>query len=110
VGADPNAVLESGDSPLHLVATSMGEQERDSPLANLLLECGAHPDHVNAKGETPLEVWKKSHEKPGTILLPPSWTYKSVLPLACLSAGCIQRSKIPYKKLPKSLHKFVGKH
>jgi len=74
VGADPNAVNDEGNSPLHIIAYWMGD-EMESPLADLLLEYGADPGQVNLKKETPLGIWKRKYAGPGDgPFLPPSWT------------------------------------
>ena len=74
VGADPNAVNDEGNSPLHLIAYWMGD-EMESPLADLLLEYGADLEKVNLKKETPLGIWKRKYAGLGDgPFLPPNWT------------------------------------
>jgi len=74
VGADPNAVNDEGNSPLHIIAYWMGD-EMESPLADLLLEYGADLEQVNLKKETPLGIWKRKYAGPGDgPFLPPNWT------------------------------------
>ena len=109
VGADANAVDAGGNTPLHFVAYWMEEAAIHSRTARLLLKHGAHLDAANRLQETPLDVWKKKHEKAGRILSPPDWM-NVVLPLACLSAKSIQRSKIPYNHLSKNVRDFVSIH
>ena len=110
VGADPNAKTNRGYSPLHLVAGWMDNRETESPIADLLLEIGAHLDSANILRETPLDVWKRIRcDIAEEILLPPTWM-NPVLRLSCWSARTIQRHKIPYDKLTKSDRDFVSIH
>lgn len=51
-GADPNARVAFGNTPLIFVAMYRGSPA----LANLLIESGAHPDRKNAMGRTPYFV------------------------------------------------------
>ncbi len=109
VGANANAVDAGGNSALHVVAYWMEEEVNDSTAAALLLIHGAHLDAANKLQETPLDVWKKKHQKAGRILSPPDWM-NVVLSLACLSARSIKRRKIPYEHLSKSVRDFVSIH
>lgn len=110
VGADPNAKTNRGHSPLHLIAAWMGNGELGSPIADLLLENGAHLDSPNILQDTPLDNWKKTRYY-GTKrdIFPPAWM-NPVLRLSCWSARTIQRNKIPYDELTKVYRDFVSMH
>jgi len=72
--ADPNAKIRDGSSPLHFVALSMEKGEMNSPLADLLLEFGAHLDRVDGLHRTPLDVWKERNAgEAEEVLSPPAW-------------------------------------
>lgn len=118
VGADPNAKLRGGPSTLHIVAQFVGKGETKSPLAELLLEYGAHIDHANVIGQqTPLDVWKERNnageaDDDGGVLSPPAWL-NPVLPLKCYCARVIKRSypSLEEDQLPfKGLRDFVAEH
>lgn len=117
LGAYPNSVDKEGNSPLHYVVRwmiLMRETGSDSPLAELLLEYGAFPGHLNNLKETPGDLWKRlKSELKGKPLIssPPIWTIGTVMTLTWWSARSIRRSGIPYRLLlPKSLRDFVSKH
>jgi len=110
VGANPNAKTKRGHSPLHLVAGWMGNGEIESPIAELLLERGAHLDSANITQDTPLDNWKKTrYDSTGSYIFPPAWMNR-VLRLSCWSARSIRRNKIPYDGLTKSDRDFVSMH
>jgi len=110
VGADPNAKTNRGHRPLHLVAFWIGNGRIESPIAELLLEHGAHLDCANITQDTPLDNWKKFRDyRTGRDLFPPAWT-NPVLRLSCWSARTIRRNKIPYDELTKSDRDFVSMH
>ena len=88
----------------------------NSPLADLLLEYGAHLDHSDDRQRTPLDVWKERNangEADGGVLSPPEWM-NPVLSLKCYCARAIQRNNTPYEEdeqLPiKSLRDFTAEH
>ena len=113
VDANPNVKIRNGFSPLHFAARSMGKGEMNSPLADLLLEYGAHLDHVDAQQETPLDVWKKMNvEEAGGGISPPPWL-NSVLSLKCYSARAIKGNNTPCEEEQqpiKSLRDWVAEH
>ena len=111
VGADPNTKDRRGYSPLHITARFMDKGEMNSPLADLLLEYGAHLDRVDDRQRTPFDVWKERNAgDAGDVLSPPPWL-NPVLPLECCCARIIQRNKIPFQRLPsKTLRDFVAEH
>jgi len=108
-GANPNATNVEGNSPLHLIGKWIAEEEKDSPIAHLLLEYGAHIDQINNLNQTPLDVWKMMIKKRGKALSPPDWM-NSVPRLACLCARVVRHGKAPYDHLPEGLCKFVTMH
>ncbi|XP_017143885.1 protein fem-1 homolog CG6966 [Drosophila miranda] len=101
VGADPNAIDNAGNTPLHLAATLQPYVE---PLAHILLEGGAHLDTKNIAGET------------FESLLGPTPMHKIIDPmkyttLACLAARTIKRHDIHYKgTVPETLYDFIELH
>jgi len=110
IGADPNAKTKKRYSALHFVAGRMRNKEIESPIANLLLEYGAHLDSTDILQDTPLDNWKKTRiGRVEEILLPPVWM-NPVLCLSCWSARTIRRNKIRYDELAKSDRDFVSMH
>ncbi|XP_064549946.1 protein fem-1 homolog CG6966 [Drosophila montana] len=101
VGADPNAVDDAGNTPLHLAATLQPYVE---PLARTLLEGGAHLDTKNDAGET------------FESLLAPTPLHKIIdtmkyTTLACLAARTIKQHGIKYQKtVPPALYQFIELH
>ncbi|XP_022209418.1 protein fem-1 homolog CG6966 [Drosophila obscura] len=101
VGADPNAIDDAGNTPLHLAATLQPYVE---PLAHILLEGGAHLDTKNFAGET------------FESLLGPTPMHKIIDPmkyttLACLAARSIKRHDIHYEgTVPETLYDFIELH
>ena len=80
-----------------------------SRLVSLLLQHGAHPDVVNAKGLDPIHSTDNVDIK--NILL-----QHYPLPLQCLAACTIVKSKIPYKQMDlpshrtRNIKKFINLH
>ena len=76
-----------------------------SKLVSLLLQHGAHPDVVNSKGLDPIH----STDNVDIINL---LLQHYPLPLCCLAACTIVKSKIPYKQmdLPSHIKKFINLH
>ncbi|XP_023294619.2 protein fem-1 homolog CG6966 [Lucilia cuprina] len=100
VGADPNAIDDGGNTPLHLAAIA---QPCQKDMAKILLDHGAHLDARNNAGDTfeSLIKPKKIHE----ICNPLKYTT-----LACLAAKTIQKYNIKYDSVPTALHKFIEIH
>ncbi|KAH8342165.1 hypothetical protein KR074_002343 [Drosophila pseudoananassae] len=100
VGADPNAIDEAGNTPLHLATM----QPFVEPLSHILLEGGAHLDTKNYAGET------------FESLLYPTPMHKVVDPmkyttLACLAARTIKKHDIRYEgTVPATLYEFIELH
>ena len=117
-GADPNATDRYGNNALHILAENRSIKTNASKaklneLMTKLIDRGAHLDQVNKYGESPLDVWKRNKNE---ALLPPSWSWRNVPPLACLSASTLRRyerlSGKPYDRetLPVTLRSFVDMH
>ncbi|KAH8369247.1 hypothetical protein KR009_005625, partial [Drosophila setifemur] len=100
VGADPNAIDDAGNTPLHLATM----QPYVEPLAHILLEGGAHLDTKNYAGET------------FESLLAPTPMHKIIDPmkyttLACLAARTIKKHDIRYEgTVPATLYEFIELH
>ncbi|XP_017057574.1 protein fem-1 homolog CG6966 [Drosophila ficusphila] len=100
VGADPNAIDEAGNTPLHLATM----QPYVEPLSHILLEGGAHLDTKNYAGET------------FESLLAPTPMHKIIDPmkyttLACLAARTIKKHDIRYQgTVPATLYEFIELH
>lgn len=109
VGADPDAIDRAKRSPLYHVASWMEEGETNSPTADLLLKHHAHLDQPDNLQQTPLDIWKKKHERPERVLSPPAWM-NPVLRLFCWSARSIKRNRIPLKNVPENFRDFVSMH
>nr|CAI5834943.1 unnamed protein product [Callosobruchus analis] len=101
VGADPCAVDDEGNTPLHLAA-----QARPCPagVTRALLEGGAHLDQVNADGHTFADLLKS--QKPHELVNVARYTK-----LSCVAARVIRQFKIPYKgAVPAALESFIACH
>ncbi|EDV48949.1 protein fem-1 homolog CG6966 [Drosophila erecta] len=100
VGADPNAIDEAGNTPLHLATM----QPYVEPLSHILLEGGAHLDTKNYAGET------------FESLLAPTPMHKIIDPmkyttLTCLAARTIKKHDIRYEgSVPATLYEFIELH
>jgi len=105
-GADPNAGDKYDYRPLHYLA--MFYPHNDA-VAQLMLDYGAHLDLVNNERKTPAQVWTKRHAKGRQSM--PGWLREDSAPkLMCLCARVIRSNRVPYAKLPPSLHPFVAMH
>ena len=131
-GADPNAIDENGQTPLHRLATvaqftdeddswdesvddSWDESVDDSweesvpALFQILLDAGAHLDTVADNGKTVLCILKKELE--GKVHPYYESLINSVFPLSCFCARVIRRHGIPFEdRLPPRLKKLVSIH
>ncbi|KAH8337249.1 hypothetical protein KR059_004221, partial [Drosophila kikkawai] len=100
VGADPNAIDDAGNTPLHLATL----QPYVETLSHTLLEGGAHLDTKNHAGET------------FESLLAPTPMHKIIDPmkyttLACLAARTIKKHEIRYEgTVPATLYEFIELH
>lgn len=111
-GADPNAVDEKGNAPLHVLASNHnGNGQVIASAARLLLKNGAHLDHVNQERKTAAQIWKEKN----MLQHLPEWLCDpgKIPKLKCLSARVIRSNNVSYKdwpKFPPSLYPFVEFH
>ena len=102
IGAEEfvNIPNSDGEYPIHVAIYF-----QKSRLVSLLLQHGAHPDVVNSKGLDPIH----STDNVDIINL---LLQHYPLPLCCLAACTIVKSKIPYKQmdLPSCIKKFINLH
>jgi len=116
-GADPNAVDEDGNTPLHVVARL--PQELMDPAVRLLLESGAHLDRVNKFGKTAADIWidcnemedDRDEDDGDRWKARPDWC-RATRSLSCLSARVIRSNEIHYSDgdLPATLIQIIGMH
>jgi hypothetical protein len=110
-GADPNAIDEDGQTPLHCLAewTQFSEMDESVPFFQVLLDAGAHLDTVADDGKTVLCILKKMLE--GKVHPYFESLINCVLPLSCYCARVIRRHGIPFEdRLPPRLKKLVSSH
>lgn len=103
VGADPRAIDDEGETPLHLVAAY---DPVDPALITTLLDGGAHIDSSNYEGATMESIL--NNRLPASSYNPVK--YKT---LACLAANVlVTHTKRQYyeNQIPKSLVNFVADH
>jgi len=106
-GANIDAIDSERETPLHLIAQRKNDIDNVLFIINLLCDTGkAHPDCVNARGQTPLEsasnVYVKEHLR-GKI---------GVSRLKCICARLIRQRKLPFqnKQFSSLLVNFIEKH
>lgn len=101
VGADPNALDQAGNSPLHIAAKDVPSNRQ---VIKVLIESGSHIDACNHKGDTASSLLH-------TVLLHnivPPLKYTS---LQCLASREIAKHRIPYKGIVGlELEKTVEQH
>ncbi len=98
----------NGDRPLHLVV-QYHHPEVALARVSLLLRNGAHPDHVNRLGRTPLELCSETFRRPfrdavKTLCGPPR--------LVCIACLMILKEGIPYEHLDISpaVKRVISEH
>lgn len=87
VGADPNAVDQDGNSPLHVAAKDVPS---DRQVLRVLIESGSHIDACNNKGDTVADLL---HNVQLHSIVPPL----KYTTLQCLASREIAKNRIPYK-------------
>ncbi|KAH9524939.1 Protein fem-1 C [Bulinus truncatus] len=87
VGADPNAIDEDGNFPLHIAAKDV---PLDRQVIKVLVESGSHIDACNNKGDTARELLQTV---PLHSIVPPL----KFTTLQCLASREIAKYRIPYK-------------
>ena len=100
-GADPEAVDESNNTPLHVAAAN---RPAKPVMVETLLRAGVHLDAVNREGKAFGDLLKGQnlHE----VVNPLRFTS-----LQCLAARAVRRSGLPYKgALYPALEAFVDQH
>ena len=109
-GADPNAIDEKGQNPLHLLAaaTQFTDENESVPLFQALLEAETHPDAAGDDGKTVLCILKEKLR--GNVHHYFESLIKTVFPLSCC-ARVIRRHGIPLEDwLPPHLKKLISSH
>lgn len=121
-GANPNCTDEKGDTPLHYFGKNIYDKkysnnnfEELKTAIQLMVAAGAHLDHANNWGSTPLEIFRilqlrmdlEGRREPSFCFLT-----NTILPLKCYCAQVIRAKKIPFdeSQLPSSLISFVQFH
>lgn len=99
-GADPNAIDNDGNTPLHTAAASKPVKQ---VVVQTLLDAGAHFDLVNSEGKPFFNVMKGQplHEIANCV------RHTS---LRCLSARSVRRHELSTAGLPRTLVLFVEQH
>ena len=109
-GADPNAIDEKGQNPLHLLAaaTQFTDENESVPLFQALLEAETHLDAAGDDGKTVLCILKEKLR--GNVHHYFESLIKTVFPLSCC-ARVIRRHGIPLEDwLPPHLKKLISSH
>jgi hypothetical protein len=116
LGADPNAVDEKGQTPLHIWARERYflTEEWFVPMFRALVDADTHLDTANDEGETVISILKEnllSLKQHGKIAQPYFESLaNTVFPLKCYCARVIRRHGIPINRLPSQLQSFVAMH
>jgi len=106
-GADVDVLDANKNTPLHRLVQNDSISDVIIIIIDILCNCGAHLDHVNHKGQTPLdlipsfqkEVIQYFKEKIG------------VRSLKCICAGLVQQKYLAYEDLLSTfLINFIQKH
>nr|CAH0108920.1 unnamed protein product [Daphnia galeata] len=110
-GADPNAIDEKGQNPLHLLAaaTQFTDENESVPLFQALLEAETHLDAAGDDGKTVLCILKEKLR--GNVHHYFESLIKTVFSLSCCCARVIRRHGIPLEDwLPPHLKKLISSH
>ena len=110
-GADPNAIDEKGQTPLHRLVewTQITNMDEYVPIFQVLLDAGAHLDAAGDDGKTVVSILKEKLE--GKVHPYFESLINSVFPLSCFCARVIGRHGIPFEdRLPPRLKKLVSIH
>nr|CAH0106529.1 unnamed protein product [Daphnia galeata] len=116
LGADPNAVDEKGQTPLHIWARGRYflTEEELVPMFRALVDADTHLDTANDEGETVISILKEnllSLKQSGEIAQPYFESLaNTVFTLKCYCARVIRRHGIPINRLPSQLQSFVAMH
>ena len=118
LGANPNAVDENGQTPLHLLAGDrrdlLQEWSHWSVRTFRALVDASYLYSANDDGETVISILKKtllSIEESGEIAHPYFESLvNTVFPLRSFCAQVIRRNAIPFNRLPSRLQSFVAMH
>ena len=119
VGANPMATNHNGDFPLRLLLchrSNFRDINGDNHLltaVQLLLDFGAHLDQPDARGKTPLEMFKQMQLELGKKGRPDPYVdsiCNTIFPLQCLCAQVIGQHGIPFNDLPLVLRNLIQNH
>ena len=113
-GANPMATDHNGNSPLHFsLHSDYLKGDNLWTAVQLLLDFGAHLDQPDARGKTPLEMFKQMQLELGKKGRPDPYVdsiCNTIFPLQCLCAQVIGQHGIPYNDLPLVLRTFIQNH
>ena len=117
-GANPMATDHNGGSPLLLLLFHRNDSDYlkgDNfwTVVQLLLDFGAHLDQPDARGKTPLEMFKQMQLELGKKGRPDPYVdsiCNTIFPLQCLCAQVIGQHGIPFNDLPLVLRNLIQNH
>jgi hypothetical protein len=115
LGADPNAIDEKGQTPLHILAGLKRLHLEVYMLAfKELVDAESHLDSAADDGETVLSILKKTLMEYGDDYVHPYFVslINTVHPLSCYAARVIRRHGIPFDgdRIPVHLQSLVACH
>lgn len=114
LGADPNALNESGETPLHIELWDAELPDfMPRPIIQALVNAGGHLDMADDYGETVISLLKqcvRDYNEEGKFVDPYFESLiKTVFPLSSYAARVIWRNGIRYDRLPLKLQKLVSR-
>ena len=112
LGADPNAIDERGETPLHVELAIFGVLPRFMPTFLALVNAGGHLDMANDEGETVISMLKKNvmeYNRYDEFVDPYFESLIVVFPLSYYAARVILQNGIPYDRLPSRLQQLVAR-